>query len=251
MDNSSASGSVGTDNVTLGELTIESPHIAIADTLSSGFQQAAADGVLGLAFGPTSNVRPEAKSLVETMLGQDGLASSAKVFTAKYGLSGDSGQNKPFITFGGIDENVGKDIHYAPIDKSNGFWTLESSTATIAGTPIGRPQNKAIIDTDAAFTLLDDRTCQAIYDAIPGALYDSESQGFLFPSNTDETQLPAIELDVGGKLFSIQKSSLGFAEAKQGYLYGGVQSRGSMDFDVLGLSFLEGIYAVSLPSNIF
>ncbi|KAI9038609.1 aspartic endopeptidase [Aspergillus affinis] len=246
LDNSSASGSVVADNVILGEeVTVKTQHIAIADTLSSGFDQAAADGVLGLAFGAASNIRPEVKSLVETIQGQDDLASSVKLFTAKFSPSNGSGQEGPFFTFGGIDENVGEDIiHYAPIDKSHKLWSFESTTAYIAGTVLDRPQNIAIIDTDAALTLLEDRICQAIYDAIPGAFYDGESQGFLFPTNTDQDQLPTIQLDIGGKLFSVPKSSLGFSEAKPGYVYGGVQSRGSIEFDVLGRSFLEGIYAV-------
>ncbi|KAK1142592.1 hypothetical protein N8T08_007568 [Aspergillus melleus] len=254
LDNSSASGSVVSDDVILGEeLTIKSQHIAIADTLSSGFDQTAADGILGLAFGAASNFRPEAKGLVETIQGQDDLASSAKLFTAKFALSKASGQESPFFTFGGIDENINiggeGTIHYAPINKSHSLWSFESTTATIAGTAIDRPENIAIVDTDAALTLFEDSICQTIYNAIPGAFYDGESQGFLFPVNTDPVQLPTIELDIGGRLFSIPKSSLGFAEAKPGYLYGAVQSRGSIEFDVLGRSFLEGIYAVFDISN--
>jgi hypothetical protein len=37
------------------------------------------------------------------------------------------------------------------------------------------------------------------------------------------------------------------AEAKQGFVYGGIQSRGSMTFDILGDTMLKSIYAVSTP----
>jgi hypothetical protein len=38
---------------------------------------------------------------------------------------------------------------------------------------------------------------------------------------------------------------LGFADAGNGMVYGGIQSRGTMTFDILGDTFLKGIYAVS------
>ena len=231
-------------------MTIHSSRIALVDTLSSAFDQSAADGVIGLAFGACPNFRPEANGFVETLLSQDELPSSAKLFTARFSPSNNSDQDKPFLTFGGIDENTEeKSIHYTPIDKQHGFWNIESSTATVGGKSIDRPQNRAVIDTDAALTLLEDTVCQTIYDAIPGAFYDSESQGFLFPLDADHDKLPTIELDIGKKLFRIPKKSLGFAEAKPGYVYGGVQSRGSLGHDVLGLSFLEGICAVGLVGS--
>jgi hypothetical protein len=41
------------------------------------------------------------------------------------------------------------------------------------------------------------------------------------------------------------------AEAKEGYVYGGIQSRGTMTFDILGDTFLKGIYAVSTTLCLF
>jgi hypothetical protein len=46
---------------------------------------------------------------------------------------------------------------------------------------VSRAGNKAIADTGTALALVDDETCQAIYDAIPGAEYDYDSQGWIFP----------------------------------------------------------------------
>ena len=47
-DNSSASGSVGTDNVTIGGLTIKNQGIELAKQLSAEFEQDSGDGLLGL-----------------------------------------------------------------------------------------------------------------------------------------------------------------------------------------------------------
>jgi hypothetical protein len=49
-DGSSASGIVGTDTVTVGGTTVTTQAIELANTISSEFQQDAADGLLGLAF---------------------------------------------------------------------------------------------------------------------------------------------------------------------------------------------------------
>ncbi|THC96384.1 hypothetical protein EYZ11_004155 [Aspergillus tanneri] len=255
LDNSSASGYIGTDNVTFGNVLIKSQHIGLATSLSSGFEQATADGLVGLGFGNIENVYPEAKGLVETLLTQDVLPSSTKLFSVKFGVRDDSDQDTPpFVTFGCIDEETihryREDIHYTHIDNSHHFWMFDSTAASISGTPISRPLNKAIIDTDAALTLLDDQTCQAIYDAIPGALYDSDYQGFIFPSDTGSHQRPTVELDVGGKLFRMSNRSLGFSEVKSGYLYGAIQSRGSLEYDVLSTTFLEGLYAVFDVGNL-
>ena len=54
-----------------------------------------------------------------------------------------------------------------------------------------------------------------------------------------------MKFDVGGQEFAIPKESLAFADVGDGTWYGGVQSRGDMTFDILGDSFLKGIYAVS------
>ncbi|KAJ5433544.1 Peptidase asparticcatalytic [Penicillium daleae] len=55
---------------------------------------------------------------------------------------------------------------------------------------------------------------------------------------------------VSGKQFVVQKEDLGFAEARPRYLYGGIQSRGSIDLDILGDTFLKGIYAVCDVGNL-
>ncbi|KAE8349865.1 aspartic peptidase domain-containing protein [Aspergillus coremiiformis] len=248
IDGSSISGSIGTDNFTIGGWTMKTQPIQLAKSISPAFTQVSADGFLGLAFGNISSAQQDVKALPARLVIADDLEPSEKLFTAKLGSWGDSDLKQPFYTFGYIDQDTvrycGHGIHRTPVDSSRGYWMFESTSATIDGKAVDRSENKAVVDTDAALTLLDDQTCQAIYDAIPGALYDSETQGFLIPSDVKEDQLPTIHLAVGKKPFKMLKGSLMFAEAKLGYVYGGIQSRGSLEFDVLGKPFLEGIYAI-------
>ena len=252
-DGSSASGTVGNDNVTIGGLVVKDQAIEIADKLSAQFTQGAGDGLLGLAFSNINTVKPNAVNTpVENMISQSDIPKSAQLFTAKLGSWRDTDEpdkGESFYTFGYVDQDTVKaaeaDLHYTPIDKSQGFWLFDSASATVNGKSISRAGNQAIADTGTTLALVDDETCQAIYGAIEGAVYDDESQGWIYPSNTTADKLPVITFAVGDKQFVVQKEDLGFAEAKSGYVYGGIQSRGSMTMDILGDTFLKAIYAVS------
>lgn len=253
-DESFASGTVvGTDTIELGGLRVENQAIELADTLSEQFQRGTADGLLGLAFSNINQVRPQAvRTPVENMVKQNDIPRSAELFTAKLGSWRDADEpdtGESFYTFGFIDQNTvtasGDDVYYTDIDNSHGFWLFDSASATVNGRRIARKGNRAIADTGTTLALVDDATCQAIYDAIPGARYDEASQGYIYPNNTTEENLPVVSFAIGEKQFVVQKEDLGFAEAKPGFLYGGIQSRGNMKMDILGDTFLKGIYAVS------
>lgn len=232
---------------------VKSQAVEVADILSDQFAQGAGDGLLGLAFGNINTVKPKAVSTpVENMISQADIPKSAELFTAKLGSWRDSDEpdkGESFYTFGYIDQDTVKaaeaEITYTPVDNSQGFWMFDSASATVNGKSVSRTGNKAIADTGTTLALVDDETCQAIYDAIPGAEYDNDSQGWIFPSNTTADKLPVISFAVGDKQFVVQKEDLGFAEAKSGYVYGGIQSRGTMTMDILGDTFLKAIYAVS------
>lgn len=252
-DGSSASGTVGNDDVDIGGLVVKGQAVELAETMSAQFASGAGDGLLGLAFSNINTVKPQAvKTPVDNMITQSDIPKSASLFTAKLGSWRDA--NEPdkgasFYTFGFIDQDTvkaaGEDVAYTPVDNSQGFWMFNSTSATVNGKSIARSGNKAIADTGTTLALVDDDTCQAIYDAIPGAEYDNSSQGWIYPSNTTADQLPVVSFAVGDKQYVVQKEDLGFAEAKSGYVYGGIQSRGDMTMDILGDTFLKGIYAVS------
>lgn len=250
-DKSSASGSVGTDTVTIGGLAVENQSIELAKTLSTQFQQDSSDGLLGLAWGSINTVRPTpVQTPVENMITQNDIPKASELFTAYLGSVKDltdPDKGESFYTFGYIDQDAlgGQTPYYTPIDKSQGFWTFDSGSAVVGGKTIQRSGNTAIADTGTTLALIDDATCEAIYNAIPGGIYDSAQQGYVFPSKTTADQLPVVTLAVGGKQFAVQKEDLGFADAGNGMTYGGIQSRGTLNFDILGDVFLKGIYAVS------
>ena len=239
--------------MSIGGLNIQNQAVELATTLSAQFVQGAGDGLLGLAWGSINTVTPTpAQTPVENMITQQDIPASAELFTANLGSWRDA--NEPdkgisFYTFGYIDQDVvsasGQDIAWTPVDNSQGFWMFSSGSAVINGTPVTQSGNTAIADTGTTLALVSDEVCKAIYAAIPGSTYDSTQQGYTFPASTTADQLPSVTFAVGDTQFAVQKEDLGFADAGNGMVYGGIQSRGTMTFDILGDTFLKGIYAVS------
>lgn len=256
-DSSSASGTVGTDKITIGGLTITGQAIELASKLSTQFEQGQGDGLLGLAWGNINTVTPkQVQTPVENMISEAAIPKTAELFTANLGSWRDADEpdkGVSFYTFGYIDQDVikasGQEISWTPVDNSQGFWMFNSASATVNGQTVAQTGNTAIADTGTTLALVADATCKAIYDAIPGSKYDSQQQGYLFPSNTTADQLPVITFAVGDKQFIVQKEDLGFADAGNGMVYGGIQSRGTMTFDILGDTFLKGIYAIFDQGN--
>lgn len=251
-DGSSASGTVGTDTVNLGGIVIQNQAIELAKTLSTQFQQDVGDGLLGLAWGSINTVQPNpVQTPVQNMISQSDIPDNSELFTVNLGSvkdANDPDKGESFYTFGYIDQTAlgGQTPFYTPIDNSQGFWMFESTSAVVAGETIQRSGNQAIADTGTTLCLIDDSTCKAIYDAIPGGKYDSTQQGYIFPASTTADQLPVVSFAVGSKQFPVQKEDLGFADAGNGMVYGGIQSRGSNPFDILGDVFLKSVYAVCL-----
>lgn len=134
--------------------------------------------------------------------------------------------------------------NYADVDKSQGFWQIQSTSATINGETITRSGNTSIMDTGTTLCLVDDNLVDAVYKAIPGAKYDQSNQGYVFPSSTSVDNLPDVQLAIGDTMVAFQKEDLGFADAGNGMVYGSIQSRGSMDMDIYGDAVLKAMYAV-------
>ena len=254
-DQSTAGGDVGTDTINIGGVTVKAQAIEKANQLSDQFEQGAGDGLLGLAWPAINTVKPQAVATpVENMITQDDIPKNAELFTAYLGSwrdadEADKGQS--FYTFGFVDQatlkaanTTASAIHYTPIDNSNGFWEFDSTSAKVNGQTVQLEGNKAIADTGTTLALVSDQVCEAIYNAIPGSSYDSNQQGYVFPAGTSADKLPVVSFDVGGKQFEVQKEDLGFADAGSGMVYGGIQSRGDMTFDILGDTWLKGIYAI-------
>lgn len=224
----------------------------MAKDLSAQFQQGAGDGLLGLAWPNINTVKPTPVATpVKNMIDEGDIPADQQLFTAWLGSWKDKDQGNSWYTFGFVDADALKsvnatadDIAYTPIDNSNGFWQFPSTSAKINDQTVQLANNTAIADTGTTLALVSDALCDAVYKAIPGAKYDFMNQGYVFPTNTAADKLPSVQIAVGDKMFTIHKEDLAFADAGNGMSYGGIQSRGTMPLDILGDTFLKGVYAV-------
>ncbi|KAH7169563.1 aspartic peptidase domain-containing protein [Fusarium sp. MPI-SDFR-AT-0072] len=252
-DRSSASGDCGSDNVTIGGLTIENQTIELASNLSQQFAQGTGDGLLGLAFPQINTVMTNwnsdpADTPVVNMINQGDIPEEAELFTSAFYSQRDANSPESFYTFGFIDTGLvsssGEEITWTAIDSSDGFWMFPSASVSVNGKTIHRSGNKAIADTGTTLVLVSDEVCEALYDSIPGAAYNSTQQGYVFPRSTKVEDLPEFKVAIGDKQFVIQPQDLAFAPADKHNWYGGIQSRGNLTFDIFGDSFLKSVYAI-------
>jgi len=160
------------------------------------------------------------------MISEGDIPANMSLFTAylnSWRDTNDTDRGLAFYTFGYIDQDVlttagitQAQIHYTPIDNSQGFWQFPSTSATVNGTSIALSNNTAIADTGTTLALVSDSVCEAIYNAIPGAKLDNQQQGYVFPSSVTAEQLPVVQFDVGGQLYTLKKEDLSFADAGNG-----------------------------------
>ncbi|KAI3334287.1 eukaryotic aspartyl protease [Ustulina deusta] len=250
-DGSTASGTCGSDVLNVGGISVTGQTVELATKLSTQFAQGTGDGLLGLAFSSINTVTKNGKSdpaptPVENMISQGVIPAGVSLFTSAFYSERDDEDS--FYTFGYVDQDLvsasGTDIVYTAIDNSEGFWMFDSESYVINGTTSQQSGNKAIADTGTTLALVSDEVCEALYQQIPGATYDSTQQGYIFPTSVTADELPNFSVAVGDTQFTIQKEALAFALADDSHWYGGVQSRGTNPFDILGDVFLRNIYAI-------
>ncbi|KAI0146183.1 eukaryotic aspartyl protease [Xylariaceae sp. FL1272] len=253
-DGSTASGTCYSDVLELGGLKITGQTIETADNLSKTFISGTGDGLLGLAFSSINTVTEAGiadpqLTPVENMIKQDDIPNSSALFTSAFYSARDDHTEKSFYTFGWIDEDLvkesGEKIHWTEIDNSQGFWSVSSESSSVNGEAISQSNNTAIIDTGTTLAMMSDDVVEKLYAQIPGATYDWINQGYIIPVSITAEQLPEFTVSIGDKKFVIQKEDLLFAptdDAKS--WYGGVQSRGSLTFDILGDVFLKSVYCI-------
>ncbi|KAF5696955.1 peptidase A1 [Fusarium mundagurra] len=185
-DGSSASGDCGSDIVTIGGLAIKNQTVELASRLAPQFAQGTGDGLLGFAFPEINTVKTKgtpdpADTPVVNMIKQGDIPKEAELFTSAFYSQRDANSPESFYTFGSL--------------------TLILSRAP--GKTINLSGNKAIADTGTTLVLASDEVSEALYNAIPGAHYNSTQQGYVFPRSTKVEDLPEFKVAIGDKQFVI------------------------------------------------
>ncbi|WOO80356.1 Endothiapepsin [Vanrija pseudolonga] len=254
-DLSTASGTVGTDNVNLGGLVVKSQAVELATSVSTAFVKSANDGLVGLGFykGTYGNtIRPTRQpNVVANLISQGTVPANAQLFTAALYSARDP--ESSFYTFGYVDQSLvaasGQSLSWTAIDPTLGFWTFPSTSAYVGGTLVSLSGNTAIADTGTTLAYLSDDVVDAFYAQVPGASYSSQDGGYIFPFDS-ANQLPSLTVAVGNKQFAIQPEDLVFGYNHDSTQYfGGIQSRGTNPSDILGDVFLKSVYVVFDQGN--
>jgi hypothetical protein len=89
--------------------------------------------------------------------------------------------------------------------------------------------------------LIDDTILSQVYGAIEGATFDQAQGGWKYP---EDATVPTVEFAIGDNMYAINPKDFAFGPADGGFLFGGIQSRGNLTFDILGDVFLKSVYVV-------
>ena len=237
-DGSTATGIVGFDKVTVGEVTATRQAVELATSVSGSFvSDINNDGLVGLAFSTINTVQPKSQKTFFDNVVDD---LEQPLFTAN--LREDTSGS---YTFGEIDKSEYKgEIYYTSIDTSNGFWQFDSATYSINGEPNQCGTcSPMIADTGTSLVLVDDDVAEAYYGQVSSAQYDSRQAGYVYDCSED---LPAFGVAIGDSDYTaaINGTQVTYAEIGNNQCFGGVQGNQGGGIQILGAVLLKQHLAV-------
>lgn len=236
-DQSSSSGIVYTDTVTVGQTSFAGQAVELAQQVSTQFQQDVGnDGLLGLAFDSINTVKPtQQKTFFSNVLP----SLSAPLFTVdlKKGAPGT-------YDFGFIDDNKHTgDVTFVDVDSSQGFWTFTASGYSVGGGADSGSPIEAIADTGTTLLYLPDDIVSAYYGAVDGSQNDQQQGGYTYPCSA---ALPDISFGIGGYNAVVPGSYVNYAPVDNSgtTCFGGIQSSNGIGINIFGDIFLKSQFVV-------
>ncbi|OAP57461.1 hypothetical protein AYL99_08199 [Fonsecaea erecta] len=247
-DGSSASGPVGVDEVDIGGATVSAQAIGLPDNVAQSFvTDSASNGLVGLAFSQLNTIRPNPqKTFFDNVLPD----LTLPVFTAQL-KSGAVGSYE----FGNIDTSAFTgQLATAPVDSSNGFWQVDSTSAAVQGQSVDISGGTAILDTGTSLMLVPDEMLTAYWGTVDGAQVSQDAGGIIFPC---DAQLPDLQVAIGDHMATVEGDGMNFAnvgadtQTGEEFCFGGLQSNQGLPFAIYGDVFFKSQFVVfdgSAPS---
>ncbi|KAF3176688.1 Type I transmembrane sorting receptor [Orbilia oligospora] len=243
-DSSGASGTVVTDSVKIGGITVAKQAVEVANTITSGFEDFEGDGLLGLAFSSLNQVSPtQQKTWIENAMPQ----LKAKLFAADLRKSAVGS-----YTWGFISQKYAKKIKYAKILNS-GWWHVAASKGIKVNGKLytsGASNSKgAVPDTGSTLLLMPTSVVKLYYAQVSGASYRSDMGAWVYPCTSDSSSsMPTISLPVGNNWINVPGKYMTYAYANSAgtMCFGGLQSLGDSSTLpwIYGDIFFKGVYSV-------
>ncbi|KAJ7678506.1 aspartic peptidase domain-containing protein [Mycena rosella] len=199
------SGNMVMDHVAFAGLTLQNHTFGVASNESAQFtpDNIPLDGILGCAKSPLSI--QQTPTLVEALRSAGLIASNI----ISYKISRESdGKNDGEITMGAMDPSkfVASSLVRVKNVNTGGFWEANLDAVTVNGEDVGLVNRSCIWDTGTTLLVAPKEDVDAIHSAIPGAKFDTSSNAWTVPCDTDAS----VSLVFGGKFFSIRPSDLAF-----------------------------------------
>ncbi|KXT03267.1 hypothetical protein AC578_4754 [Pseudocercospora eumusae] len=247
-DGSGAGGIVGFDVVDIGGSTVQKQCVELANYVSQAMlSDPNSDGLLGLAFSSINTVEPQQqKTFFENVM--DDLSSP--LFTADL----EETNGKGTYEFGKIDKSkYSGDIHYTPVDNSEGFWSLSIPSYKIGNnTPSSTKCQECfpvIADTGTSLLYLEESIVRAYYGQIEGV--DEEDGLIAAPC---DTPMPDLGIQIGDWYATIKGGDMFYMQSpyagREHMCWGGLQPTIASNMGILGDVFLKQFFAVFDGGNL-
>ncbi|CAK5273019.1 unnamed protein product, partial [Mycena citricolor] len=179
-------GTVATDTVSMGSLSVSSQGFLLAEQLTQNLIQGQVSGLIGLAF--QSLAQTQAVPFWQALINANQLSSPEMSFHLLRSLSSGDAPGGTF-TLGGTNASLYTgDIDFqnlvqSPAGAAQTYWLLDMSAVTVQGNAVTLPQGDSVtaaIDTGTSLIGAPSSTVSAIWAAVDGAspLSASIGQGY-------------------------------------------------------------------------
>ncbi|KAI5117874.1 hypothetical protein M0805_006576 [Coniferiporia weirii] len=237
-DDSTVSGEVFEDTVTIAGLTATKQTVVAASQYSSGFalDVSPPDGLMGLAFQSISN--SDSSPVFMTFVSEGQTTESVFGFTLL-----DSGGE---LFLGGTDTTAFTgSLTFTPLITTPSFWEISMAGASVGTKKVVTKAVDAIVDTGTTLLIGDTTNVKAIYAAIPGSADASRTVGEGFFTVPCDAIPSDVSIDIAGKSFTLSADSFNFGQVSAGSssCVGGIVADDSEGFWILGDVFLRNVYA--------
>ncbi|KAI8599473.1 aspartic peptidase domain-containing protein [Dissophora ornata] len=242
-DDSTASGILGTDVVSVGGISVPQT-IGLATDESAEFGSSPSDGLFGLGFDTIESVSG-VKTFMDNAIAA-GVLSQPVVSVFLPSLRRNGGIGGEYV-FGDIDSiKFDGSLTYIPVTKQ-GYWQVAIGDISVGGKSLGQ-SSEGVIDTGTTLIIVSDAAAQAIHNGIQGSKNDPQ-KGWLVPcslaSSTDN-----ISFTMSGTPFNVAMADLAYEDIGDGsgLCFSGVQG-GRNDLWILGDVFIKNNYCVFEQSS--
>ncbi|KAG0034810.1 hypothetical protein BGZ81_002902 [Podila clonocystis] len=237
-DGSSASGTLGSDIVSVGGISVRQT-IGLAAKESSQFGSSPEDGLFGLGFDTIESVSGVKTFMDNAIVAGVLVQPVVSVFLPSERLF--NGEGGAYL-FGAIDNTkYTGSLTYVPVTKK-GYWQVLVQDAAFNGQSLGQT-SQGIVDTGTTLIIVGDAAAQAIHDQIDGATNDPNN-GWLVPCSAAQSP-DNISFKLGGTSFNVPVADLAFEDLGDGSgnCVSGVQG-GQDGLWILGDVFIKNNYCV-------